>query len=73
MNTSMKELNLNEMEPVAAGGCMPGEETTISHTPEFSVAMKYYGNEILRAGATVYTYGQVVKTAVWNKITSWFN
>ena len=70
---NMKELNLNEMALAAAAGCMPGEETQISHILKFTDAVKYYGNEILRAGATVYMYGHLVKTVIWNKVTSWFD
>ena len=73
MNTGKMELNLNEMEQTAGAGWTLDDENTINHTPEFTVAVKYYGNEILRAGAKVYMYGQTVKDAVWKKITGWFN
>ena len=69
----MKELSLNEMALAAGAGCMPGEETQISHIPKFTDAVKYYGNEVLRAGATVYTYGRVATKAIWDKVTGWFD
>lgn len=66
-NRNIKELSLDEMALAAAAGCMPGEETQISHIPEFTDAVRYYGKEILRGGAAVYTYGRLVKTVIWDK------